>query len=44
LWNLITRFALRLRSVTTDPTRGNSSPACHSTLATTRRARSHDFA
>ena len=26
--------------VTMKPTRGNSSPLCHSTLATTRRARS----
>ena len=28
-------------TVTMKPTRGNSSPLCHSTLATTRRARSH---
>src|SRR3954462_2541285 len=41
---LITPFGLRLRFVTTKPTRGNNSPACHSILATTRRARSHDFA
>ena len=30
--------------VTMKPTRGNNSPACHSILATTRRARCHDFA
>ena len=28
----------RLRLVTMNPTRGNNSPGCHSTLATTRRA------
>jgi hypothetical protein len=25
------------------PTRGNNSPACHSTFATTRRAHAHDL-
>ena len=32
------RFADRLRLVTMNPMRGNNSPLCHSTLATTRRA------